>query len=91
MLTIWILGFTIFSLYLFIENGYRVNDIQKGRVASCQKTYESIRDVFKPFFAPPNNRTQEQTDQIRKFNNTIDARKAGCAIQTHVKTPKKKG
>jgi hypothetical protein len=55
--------------------------IQHSRVSSCEKTYESIRDVFKPFFRPPDKQTaKEKADKI-KFNRTINAKKASCDIQ----------
>src|SRR5437868_1843676 len=29
--------------------------VQVGRVSSCQRTYEGIRQVFQPFLTPPPN------------------------------------
>jgi mannitol-specific phosphotransferase system IIBC component len=56
--------------------------IQQSRVTSCQKTYESFRDVFSPFFQPPAKRTVQQQHDIDKFNRIIDKKKAGCGRQT---------
>lgn len=62
-------------------NQRRIQDIQATRIESCQKTYAGIREVFKPFFPPP-PRTQEQQDNLDKFNETIRTLQKGCAQQT---------
>lgn len=64
---------------LTTENQKRINEIQAARVASCKRTYEGIREVFKPFTTNPKD------PNVIKFNNRIDQLKANCPIQTHVK------
>jgi len=66
---------------LVSENSTRIGDIQRSRIESCQKTYEGIREVFKPFFPNP-PRTQKQIDNLEKFNTTINTLKKACDKQT---------
>lgn len=65
-------------------NDQRVNDIQKDRVKSCQRTYEGVREVFKPFFRTKRLRTEKEQANVDKFNARIDELKAGCGDQTGV-------
>lgn len=95
LLLVWIVVFTALTVYalhqssstadashaLIIENQQRIADIQKSRVASCEQTYEGIRQVFKPFFPPPPRSAAQQAD-LDKFNRTIAKRKAQCVKQT---------
>jgi hypothetical protein len=67
---------------LVVENTNRIHDIQRSRVESCQRTYEGIRQVFKPFFPDP-PRTQKQIDDLEKFNTLINKLKNKCDQQTH--------
>jgi len=66
------------------KNHERIMDIQRGRLESCQRTYEGIRQVFRPFFAPPQKRSAHERLVIKKFNHRIEALKAQCDDQTHV-------
>lgn len=79
-LTIWLALFTIFLIIGWEANQNRIKDIQRSRVQSCERTYEGIRMVFKPFLAGP--QTQKQKKNIQKFNNRIDTLKSKCVIQT---------
>jgi hypothetical protein len=63
-------------------NSDRIHDIQQSRVDSCERTYEGIREVFKPFY-PPKPRTLKQIQDLETFNDTINNLKAHCVIQTH--------
>lgn len=63
------------------ENKNRITDIQHSRIESCKQNYEGIKEVFKPFFPPP-PRTQEQQDNLDKFNATILRLKNNCIKQT---------
>lgn len=63
------------------SNNQRTNDIQRSRVESCELTYEGIRQVFRPFFRPKDQRTPKEQRDIRKFNRRIDALKASCPEQ----------
>jgi predicted PurR-regulated permease PerM len=66
---------------LVAENSNRIHDVQQSRVESCQKTYEGIREVFKPFF-PQHPTNKQQIDNLEKFNTTINKLKAACDKQT---------
>lgn len=68
------------SAKLSQENADRISDIQSARAASCRRTYEGIREVFKPFF-PPKPNARQKADQD-KFNRTVDRLKANCNKQT---------
>jgi hypothetical protein len=79
-----LVGYLILTFFValgFYFNSQRVGDIQKSRVASCQQTYEGIREVFRPFF-PPRPRSKEQQANLDKFNRIVDRRKANCTKQT---------
>lgn len=56
-----------------------IEDIQKSRLETCEKTYTSIRKVFKPFFPPP-PRTSKQQEDLDKFNFTINTLKQECPM-----------
>jgi hypothetical protein len=88
LLTAWIFIFTMVCIYLIASNRNTLHNVQAGRVASCKKTYESIRQVFKPFAVPVKKRTERQRIQSNTFNNTINSLKRQCVFQTHVKQPK---
>lgn len=64
-----------------IANRNRVDEIQENRVRSCEAVYDGIREVFQPFF-PDKPRTKEETENIRKFNETITKFRARCEEQT---------
>lgn len=66
---------------LVAENQQRIADIQAARIESCTKTYEGIREVFSPFFPKP-LLTQQQLNNLEKFNTTIANLKLGCVKQT---------
>lgn len=66
---------------LVISNNNLIKEIQKSRIESCQRTYEGVREVFRPLFPPP-PRTKEQSRSLKLFNETIDDLKQGCITQT---------
>lgn len=68
------------------ENQQRIKDIQASRTSSCRRTYEGIREVFKPFF-PPKPRTGKEQEDLDKFNDTINRLKRGCTKQTDPNDP----
>jgi hypothetical protein len=59
-----------------------INNVNHDRVVSCQRTYEGVREIFKPFFQPPKQRTHKQSRDIGKFNHRVDELKGRCDIQT---------
>lgn len=62
-----------------------INDVNHSRRISCERTYEGIRDVFRPFFRPPLVRTAKERRDIRKFNRIINGLKARCDKQVAAK------
>ena len=66
---------------LVAENQARITDIQTTRIESCERTYEGIREVFSPFFPKP-PLTQQQLNNLERFNKTIADLRAGCVNQT---------
>ena len=66
----------------WIANNSRIDDIQSSRVESCERTYEGVREIFRPFFRPPEKRTRKQRRDVAKFNRTVDRLKARCDVQT---------
>jgi hypothetical protein len=73
------------------ENNERIHDIQVARVASCQRTYEGIREVFTPFMPKPPNATPDQLQDWSTFNSTIDELKENCTKQTRVSEQEARG
>lgn len=73
------------AVFGWISNANRVNDIQQNRVYSCQKTYDGIREVFKPFLSAPKKRTAQEQKDIDLFNKTIAHLKAKCHAQVKPK------
>jgi hypothetical protein len=69
---------------LQIENQKRIGEIQENRLLFCVKNYDSIYDVFKPFF-PPKPRTVEQQKALDKFQNTVERLKHQCPHVLNVK------
>ena len=65
------------------KNSDRIADIQQGRLESCQRTYEGIRQAFRPFLPPPRARSRIVRLRLHKFNTNIDRLKAQCAVQIH--------
>jgi hypothetical protein len=63
------------------ENAERDRTVRAMRVASCKQTYESVREVLRPFFPPP-PRTKKQQADLDKFNDTVDSFKEKCSKQT---------
>lgn len=93
LLSLWIAAFSVVVGLLFVQNGRRVDDIQQARLASCERTYEGIREVFRPFFPvdpvtgePLPEATDEQIENLNTFNATIKEKKAQCGKQTQVVT-----
>lgn len=78
---LWLIAFTTALVIAWQANQNRINDIQNSRRQSCERTYEGIRQVFKPFLSGPQTATQKKN--IDKFNHRIDVFKSRCAIQTH--------
>lgn len=92
----WMIAFTALTVWALVRlqdvsdrnreliraNQARTAEIQEARLSSCRQTYEGIREVFRPFFPPAAHRTAEQRRDVRKFNQTIDRRKAQCGRQT---------
>lgn len=64
---------------LTLENQARIADIQRSRIASCIKTYQSFHVVLDPFFPPVAKRTPRIKAQFRKFNRIVTQQKASCA------------
>jgi hypothetical protein len=77
--------------YFVNENQQRVDDIQAARVASCQRTYEGIREVFLPFMPKPPNASPDQLADWVRFNDTIDRLKRNCTLQTRVTEKEARG
>jgi hypothetical protein len=85
------IGFVLLTIIFFFTlagfafvvraNGHRVDDIQRSRIESCERTYEGVRTVFEQFYPKP-PRTQKQMNDIQKFNKTINKLVAGCTAQT---------
>lgn len=75
---------------LVAENAKRIDEIQNSRLESCKRTYEGIREVFRPF-NPPKPRTTQQQSDLDKFNGTIDGLMAGCSVQIKPKEKKHNG
>lgn len=67
------------------QNTQRISDIQAARLESCERAYEGVREVFKPFLPKPGKGTPEQRRNARKFNRTVDRLKGQCDKQTGVK------
>lgn len=84
-LSVWIVLVSVAWIIAWTANQNRIHDIQKSRVASCQKTYESFKEVFAPFFPPEKKRTKEQQNNLDKLNKVVDRLKLRCTIQTKVK------
>ena len=66
-----------------VKNHDRIADIQRGRLESCQRTYEGVRQAFKPFFKRSRTTAEGRRD-LRTFNRNIDHLKAQCDDKTHV-------
>lgn len=60
-----------------------VHRVNHERVVSCQRTYEGVREVFRPFFRKPAVRTAKEQRDIAKFNATVDRLKERCSVQIH--------
>lgn len=65
----------------FYANGNRVSDLQRSRVESCERTYEGVRLIFKPFLPPAGTRTPKQQRDLKRFNDRVDNLKARCDEQ----------
>lgn len=68
------------------DSVHRDHDIQSGRLESCQRTYQSFLDVFRPFFPPgkptlKNGWEQRQIDNWHSLENTVVRKKAACPAQ----------
>lgn len=88
----WIIVFTVYQIYNGIsvrhvgqENKHRIIEIQQSRVHSCSTTYESFRQVFKPFFPPPGHRTAKQKRDLAKLDRIINKHKSKCVKQVQPK------
>jgi hypothetical protein len=56
--------------------------IQQSRIASCQQTYRSFREILGPFATPRAKQTAQQRAQVDRFNRIIAAKIKGCVKQT---------
>lgn len=65
------------------ENRSLLLEVQRSRVESCQRTYEGVREIFRPFFPPLKQATPKQRRDRRKFNRRVNQLKAHCPAQTH--------
>jgi hypothetical protein len=89
---LFVVGYVLPMLLIFaaLTIGYlklqdNVAAVQASRLSSCFQTYEGVRDVFRPFFRPPKQRTAKERADIRKFNRTVDELKRRCGRQTEPK------
>lgn len=57
----------------------RTREIERSRVASCELTYEGIRQIFQPFIA---SSTPRERSNLRRINRRIDHLKSLCPEQT---------
>ncbi len=77
----------VVGLWLVVHlNNERINDIQKQRISSCQKTYRAFPEMFQPFF--PRERkdwTDEQRLAFTKLERRADELAAKCHQQTKTK------
>lgn len=74
------------GLYAYFANHNRINDIQQGRISSCQRTYQAFIEVFKPVEPPPSKRTPEENARVHQFNRTIRRLQRNCSHQIAGKT-----
>lgn len=74
----------VLTLVAVSGNRSRLSEIQDARLASCKQTYEGIREVFLPFFPPPEKRSARQNADFAKLNRTIHDLKAHCGKQTQI-------
>lgn len=59
--------------------------LQKSRVESCQRTYESFPLMFKPFFPPDQKKwTDAQNTNWNKLQDRADGLGAQCREQINV-------
>lgn len=64
------------------QNHQLILRIQQGRLESCRRTYEGIRQAFQPFFARSRLSPEGRRD-VRTFNRRINALQAQCPAQIH--------
>lgn len=81
-LTVFIIVFSCVALLGQYNNRQRIHDIQKSRVLSCQRNYQTTRDIFRPFFPPKKHRTVKQQENINKFLHLTDPRKCIKQVAT---------
>lgn len=60
--------------------------VQAGRLSSCRRTYEGVRQVFQPFLTPPPAKGKPKRD-YETFNRRVDALKAQCSRQIKLYWP----
>lgn len=77
---IFLLVFTLSLIWAWNANQNRITDIQKTRLQSCQRTYQSYFQVFGIFFIK-NPHGKQKHDQ-EKFTAVVNKKIAGCAKQT---------
>jgi hypothetical protein len=74
---------------LAAANRERIADIQSNRVASCERTYSSYIEVFRPFFpsGPPTKKNKrwapEQRRDWGKLSRTVERLKGRCDEQVN--------
>jgi len=64
------------------QNHLLILRIQQGRLESCRRTYEGIRQAFQPFFKR-SRLTAEGRRDVRRFNLRINVLQAQCPAQIH--------
>lgn len=79
--SIWLVGFTILVMYSLWQNQQQTRDIQNSRVVSCQRTYAAFPEVFKPFFRPPKQQTNDEKKDQAKFYFTVRRLERSCKHQ----------
>lgn len=91
--TVLYIALGIALLVIYINLGQKSDAIQDSRLVSCERTYESFNEVFKPFFRPAAQRTKKEQSDFDKLHNKIKELKDRCSTQisTHGEQPKKGG
>jgi hypothetical protein len=83
-LSLWIIAMSAAVILGIRANTHRISDVQASRIESCERTYEGIRTVFKPFFPDPKTADSTQLRNLIRFNNILDRLKRQCDTQTRV-------
>jgi hypothetical protein len=65
-LTVWIILFSIVAISLYLANRHRITDVQDSRIFSCERTYHSFPEMFRPFY--PREEKDWTPEQVSSFN-----------------------